>query len=49
MLDKDPDTVGKTWSFLVRRDESSGWLGTVDKVRTRIVILNKDIFMPELN
>lgn len=49
MLDKDPDTVGKTWSFLMRRDESSGWLWTEDKFRTGIIELNRDIFIPELN
>ena len=26
----------------------SDWLATVDKVRTRILLLNKDIFIPEL-
>jgi len=29
-------------------DESSSWLATVDNVKTRILLLSEEVFIPEL-
>jgi hypothetical protein len=38
----------KPFDALVNIENCSNWLATVDDVRTKILILNEDIYIPEL-
>ena len=39
----------KLFDVLVNLDYRSNWLATVDDVKTRILLINDDILIPELN
>jgi len=41
-------TLKKPFDVLVNLDYRSNWLATVDNVKTKILLLNEDIFIPEL-
>ena len=41
--------VNKPFDAILNAKKCSNWLGTVDKVRTRIVSLNEDISIPQLS
>jgi len=42
-------TLKKPFYVLVNLGYRSNWLATVDDVKTRILLLNEDIFIPELS